>query len=779
PPAATFVPPIYMEKDTRSDKSIIYFNMSCNWSSYFNEARPEDYRFLDFYNYRSQQTDFTFSFQKESDKLKKDLKNLIINGSDKQKKGANQLNENFKLAEGDFHNYGGHLLAVHLTVCLPVVEKGIPHNYGGHLLAVHFTVCLPVVSASSHASNNALSHDMLTHENASRSIMNNTTKVLGTAIENVHYTIENINDALTNPRKRTSLTHDITTKFIPESIKKVKTTQTDGRLEASNESSSKPLKILSTGSFVDLKQRSGYYLDKTHFISKIENLNAQAILSLRPRRFGKTLFLSTLSSYYDIKNQGDQFKQLFGDLFIGKNPTPLASSFLVLELNFSGIRTSATYAIFEESFHKRLNLFMSRFMYRYQQELGHHFQIVDENSDALTNLLRLLNAIGLCGYKLYICIDEYDASINEILRDETTACDRGIAYVFQTGVTPVAMSEFTSGFNISTDLALSEEFWDLHGFKQSEVELLLDNALGNNLPSDVKKGIVKWLKEENDGYFFNPNQAEGIFNTARILYCIRMLIGQIKFTSYGEDSSNIIKKFLRFPPDPNTLPSQTILELIGNNPLGKSILTEALNRSPLESRNGIEQRFRLTSIRELATDRNPLLSFMFYTGALTYQPNSLRHMFRIPNRVSEREFIAEALKIYDWKEEDLIPVRSCLQILEAECNIEPLCRFVEETLLKPLKDNSVKHSNEEALKQSFMNQSFGMEYINLNGAQGTWQEATLVSRSLMTKLEDEILSLEISDPYRPDQKIVCEALEWKIKKKRKEYLEPLKNDMMQ
>ncbi|CAJ0632066.1 4568_t:CDS:2 [Entrophospora sp. SA101] len=537
--------------------------------------------------------------------------------------------------------------------------------------------------------------------------MNNTTKVLGTAIENIHYTIKNINGALTNPRKRTPLTHDITTKFTPESIKKVKTTQTNGQLEASNESSSKPHKILSTGSFVELRQKSGYYLDKTHFISKIENLNAHAILSLHPRHF--------------------------------------ATSFLVLELNFSGIRTDATYDIFEDSFHKH----------------------------ALTNLLRLLNAIELCGYK--------------------TVCDRGIVYVFQTGVTPVAMSEFTSGFNISTDLALNEEFWDLHGFKQSEVELLLDNALGSNLPSDIKKGIVKWLKEENDGYFFNPNQAEGIFNTAHILYCIHMLIGQIKFIRYGEDSSSIIKKFLHFPPDPNTLPSQTILELIVNNPLGKSILTEALNQSPLESRNGIEQRFCLTSICELATDRNPYYRSCF-----------------IP-----REFIVEVLKIYNWKEEDLIPVRSCLQILEAECDIELLCRFVEETLLKPLKDNSVKHSNEEALKQSFMDtliltlhadiepefrvnsQSYNlgnkaidlvktstggriaiefnnirMEYINLNGAQSTWQEATQVSRSLMTKTEDEILSLKISDPFQPNQNSVHQALEWKINKKSYEPTSP-------
>jgi hypothetical protein len=58
---------------------------------------------------------------------------------------------------------------------------------------------------------------------------------------------------------------------------------------------------LSTGSFDDLRREGSYYLDKTHFIPKIEALGARAILSLRPRRFGKTLFLSTLSSYYDVK----------------------------------------------------------------------------------------------------------------------------------------------------------------------------------------------------------------------------------------------------------------------------------------------------------------------------------------------------------------------------------------------------------------------------------------------------------------------------------------------
>ncbi|CAG8748444.1 15838_t:CDS:2 [Dentiscutata erythropus] len=591
--------------------------------------------------------------------------------------------------------------------------------------------------------------------------------------------------------------------------------------------SSKPLEIFSTGSFDTLKREGCYYLDKTHFIPKIEALRAPAILSLRPRRFGKTLFLSTLSSYYDIKNKGERFNQLFGDLFIGENPTNLASSYLVLKLNFAGLRTNETYDIFNVDFHESLNRFMSIFMNRYRYELGDYFQAVDENKSALRNFMMLLEAVQLSDHKLYVFIDEYDAGMNEALKNETilqpliahhekksnpsktrieamdssfkqfysrlkTACDEGIARVFQTGVTPVVMSEFTSGFNISKDLALRKEFWDLYGFKKSEIEHLLDNALG--LSSDVKGGILKWLKEENDGYFFNPDQTEGIFNTARVLYCIEMLMERktILTNDDYQDTSATIKKLLRFPSDPHTLPSQTTLDLIVNNPLGKFVLTEVLNQHSLELKTDIEQRFRLTNIRELATDRTPLLSFMFYTGALTYKPGSLKYELQIPNRIAKREFIAEALKIYDWKEEDLMS-----------------------TLLKPLKDNSVKHSNEEALKQAFMDaliltlhadiepefrvhtqnlsrkaidlvktstgrriaiefDNIKTECVKLNGVTNSWQELTQVSRLLSEKSDEEILSLEISDKYRPKQKTVREVLEHKIKVKKNEYLMPLK-----
>ncbi|CAG8640835.1 3230_t:CDS:2 [Acaulospora morrowiae] len=132
--------------------------------------------------------------------------------------------------------------------------------------------------------------------------------------------------------------------------------------------------------------------------------------------------------------------------------------------------------------------------------------------------------------------------------------------------------------------------------------------------------------------------------------------------------------------------------------------------------------------------------------------------------------------------------------LEVEHNIEPLCRFIERTLLKPLKDNGVKHSNEEELKQSsnlggkavdLVKTSIGIriaiefdnikiENVKLDKTRDNWQEATEVSRSLLEKSEEEVLT-KINDPFRKNQKTVEEALDWKIKTKSRKYLEPLRN----
>ena len=80
------------------------------------------------------------------------------------------------------------------------------------------------------------------------------------------------------------------------------------------------------------------YVDKTKYIEKMENLADKTIMFLRPRKFGKTLFTSTLECYYD-KNREEKFEELFGNTYIGKNPTENRNSYNILRFNFSGIST--------------------------------------------------------------------------------------------------------------------------------------------------------------------------------------------------------------------------------------------------------------------------------------------------------------------------------------------------------------------------------------------------------------------------------------------------------
>jgi hypothetical protein len=90
------------------------------------------------------------------------------------------------------------------------------------------------------------------------------------------------------------------------------------------------------------------YVDKTRFIEMLENEENPNQFFIRPRKFGKSLFLSVLTNYYDIRRV-DKFEQLFGDLYIGKHPTRRKNSYAVINFNFSGIDTSGEEA-FKKSF---------------------------------------------------------------------------------------------------------------------------------------------------------------------------------------------------------------------------------------------------------------------------------------------------------------------------------------------------------------------------------------------------------------------------------------------
>jgi len=125
--------------------------------------------------------------------------------------------------------------------------------------------------------------------------------------------------------------------------------------------------------FKTLRLEHYYYVDRTHKIPLIESVG-KYLLFLRPRRFGKTLWLSTLKNYYDIA-QKDMFETLFSDLWIGQRPTPLASQYFVLKWDFSCVKCSGSYGEIEKSLNQHINNRIKRFVSDYAHILQSKIEI--------------------------------------------------------------------------------------------------------------------------------------------------------------------------------------------------------------------------------------------------------------------------------------------------------------------------------------------------------------------------------------------------------------------
>ncbi|MGB0931318.1 MAG: AAA family ATPase, partial [Chitinophagales bacterium] len=252
----------------------------------------------------------------------------------------------------------------------------------------------------------------------------------------------------------------------------------------------------SVGTFNDLVTQGYLYVDRTMYLEKLEALNKKHLFFLRPRRFGKSLFVSVLEHYYGLEHQ-DKFDRLFGKYYIGQNPTPLRNSYLVLKFNFSGINT-ATNETTHKGFLSNVRIGISRFLKKYSSIFNPKNLEVLQNISApeiMLNQLWYWVQTESQGKKVYVLIDEYDQFTNEMVAYrfeefkkvvgrngwirkfyETLkigADDGIIDRTFITGVTPVTLDSLTSGFSIASDLSTDFRFGEMMGFMHEEVKDIL------------------------------------------------------------------------------------------------------------------------------------------------------------------------------------------------------------------------------------------------------------------------------------------------------------------
>ncbi|WP_446008342.1 AAA family ATPase [Candidatus Electrothrix sp.] len=279
----------------------------------------------------------------------------------------------------------------------------------------------------------------------------------------------------------------------------------------------------------------GYlYVDKTPFIESLEATGKYNIL-LRPRRFGKTLFLSALRYYYDIRFK-DAFEEIFSGLAVGHNPTPLKNSYRILFMEFSGISINNKESIerdFALEVAGRLRAFLKE--YQYPAEEIHR---LDEHSSPASLMKAFFRIVR--EEKIYLLIDEYDHFANAVLSEDQelfnaivgkggfvrafyetvkTATMEGIIdRLFITGVTSITLDSMTSGFNIGKNLSFKKEFNQAMGFTSQETESLirpLVDICGFDA-LETMRSLGTWY----NGYRFSSRAKEKVFNPDMVLYFI-------------------------------------------------------------------------------------------------------------------------------------------------------------------------------------------------------------------------------------------------------------------
>ncbi len=303
--------------------------------------------------------------------------------------------------------------------------------------------------------------------------------------------------------------------------------------------------------FATIRCENCFYVDKTEFIPKLEDV--RFALFLRPRRFGKSLFTNMLKAYYDI-NYADRFDNLFGDLAIGKDPTELHNTYLVLSFNFSTVRSSPEQA--QDSFNNIALEQIGNFIRDYESILPADTRrnVMECGLDCAEALLKISDICRRAGQKIYLMIDEYDnfantlASVDQdsyqkilhadgfiryfynVIKAATTENNAALDRIYITGVSPLCLSDITSGFNIAANLSTDPRFNAMVGFSEDEVRKMLEYyspALGD--APDLEGKLLPAVKSYYDNYCFSEDSAEEgehLFNSDMTLYFIDKCISR-------------------------------------------------------------------------------------------------------------------------------------------------------------------------------------------------------------------------------------------------------------
>ena len=482
-----------------------------------------------------------------------------------------------------------------------------------------------------------------------------------------------------------------------------------------------------------LRRENAYYVDKTHYIPRIEDAPFY-LFCIRPRRFGKSLWLSVLQHYYDV-NQTDNFAFLFGETYIGQNPTPDRNSYLILFFNFALVNPalSKVEASFESTGSNEIDSFLRRYERFFSAE---SVQYIQAGANVADKLQRIFYHAAEQQLKIYLLIDEYDNFTNTILTTDgqgayhnlthgsgffryffnllkgaTGGQIAGLTRLFITGVSPVTMDDVTSGFNIGTNISIDSQFNEMIGFTEAEVQTLL-NAYQSygRLPLGVEASL-QLMQIWYNNYRFGQRATASMYNSDMVLYFLLRTEADngAPLRLIDENIRIDYTKLRHLMAIDQRLDRGAPAQLNGNFSLLRTIIEEGETVSPIHASFPLEQLLH----------RENFISLLYYFGLLSMAGAADEEpLLRIPNRTVKDlmyGYIRSALEDVDVFKLDIWHLTGLLRDMAYRGDWRPFFDYLNEQIQQQA---SVRdHLHGEKVIQGFL-----IAYLNVTHNFLTWSE---------------------------------------------------------
>ena len=372
--------------------------------------------------------------------------------------------------------------------------------------------------------------------------------------------------------------------------------------------------------FQHLRRDNLYLVDKTMFLPVMED-TAHFLFLIRPRRFGKSIFLGMLRAYYDILER-DRFGQLFEGLWIADHPTSERGKFQVLYLDFSQV--GGTSEELEQKFNDYFGMALDTFAEDYAEYYPEGFAERVKGYASPSVKLGYINLQAKRrGHPLYLIIDEYDNFTNTVLNEEGENIYRALTHangfyrdvfklfkptfsrILMMGVSPVTMDDLTSGFNIALNITTRAAFNRMLGFSEEEVRQMIRYYKGfGYFDGHDEEALIEEMKPWYDGYCFAEDALDTdpkMFNCDMVLYYLNSVM------QTGKSPREMIDKNTRT----DYAKMRRLIQLDSLDNYRRGIIHQVAEKGYIVSR--LEESFDASRL----ADRENFISLLFYYGMLT------------------------------------------------------------------------------------------------------------------------------------------------------------------